>query len=222
MATDAYSGAEGEVNAQKKAALDVLAQFGRRGLEAAVVAQQEGNRVQSDSASANAGYASKMGVGSTGQAEITALTSPGQNAYAANGQGSVDLVGSENDALGKVTGTYFDKVRQAVPLERTASAQIRDQYAAAYAERQAAVASAARRDQEMMVQAALQAQQQREQMARDAEFQRLVLSGMQPLEAEAVMGGLPSVAGAPRPPTLARDARVFIRRPGQAPIRGII
>jgi hypothetical protein len=187
----AFDGAEAAVDAERKSALDALAQFGRRGLEAAVVAQKEGAKIQTDASSENAGFGSSLNVGTGGQAELDALGAGARQAYAANSKGLVDTMASESGALGQVAGNYFNQVRQAVPLERTAASQITDQYKAAYAERQAAVAAAARRDQELLAQAALQAQLERERQARDAEFQRLILLGLQPDEAEAAIGSSP-------------------------------
>ena len=181
MATDSFAGAEGAVDQSKQSALDALAQFGRRGLEAAVLAQQESQKVTSDVDNANTAYGSKLGADSRAQGELSALTQPGRDAFAKDRAQAVAFMSSENDAQQKVTGNYFDQLRQAVPMERTAADAIRDQYAAAYAERQAAVAAQVQRDQEMMRQVALQTQLQREQMAREAELYRLELLGIDPL-----------------------------------------
>lgn len=167
---DSYAGAEASVDAQRKSALDALAQYGRRGLEAAVLAQKEGNQIQTDSATDNASFASDLGIGTAGQGEIAALTSPGQQAYARNGQQAVDAFRSETDALGQVTGNYFNQVRQAVPLERTAAATVTDQYQAAYRERQAQVAADAEARRMALANAALEQQMIREQMAREQEL----------------------------------------------------
>lgn len=169
-----YDGAEQSVDAQRQSALEALAQFGRRGLEAAVVAQREGNRIQSDSASENASFANDLHVGSAGQAELAALTNPGREAYAANGAGSVNLMQTETDALGKVQGNYYNQVKQAVPMERVGADQIVDQYKAAYAQRQADAAAQAELQRQALAQAALQAQMQREEMERQAALFRLL------------------------------------------------
>jgi hypothetical protein len=175
-----YDGAEASVDTQKQSALDALAQFGRRGLEAAVVAQREGNKIQSDAASENATFANDLGVGTAGQKELAALTNPGKAAYAANGAGSVNLMRTENDALGKVQSNYYDQVKQVLPLERASADQIVEQYKAAYAQRQADTAAQAELQRQAIAQAALQAQMQREDMERQAALWRLLNPALSP------------------------------------------
>lgn len=193
---DSFTGAEGSVDKQKQSALDALAQFGRRGLEAAVLSQQESKRIGDTTTSANTAFASERGVDNRGKAELSALTSPGLDAYAKDRAQAVAFVGQENAAQQKVSGNYFDQTRQAIPMERTAAQAIRDQYAAAHAERQAAAAAEQRRHQEILQQVALEAQLERERMAREAELHRLELLGIDPL------------TGAPVAPAPAADARV--------------
>lgn len=195
MATDSFAGAEASVDQQRKSALDALAQFGRRGLEAAVLAQQESGQVRGEADTANQGFASERGVGSRGQAELSALAGSARDTFAQDRSRAVDFLGAEQGAIRDVAGNYFGQVREAVPLERTAAQQIVDQYRAAYAERQAAIAAQEARDREIMQRAALQEQLMRDQMARDAELQRLILLGLAPAEAEAELATrLPAVS----------------------------
>lgn len=167
---DTFAGAEASVDAQKKSALDALAQFGRRGLEAAVLAQKEGNRVQTEAASENAGLASSIGADSRAQAELAALGQPARDAYALNGAQAVAFLGSENDAEQQVNSNYYGQLRQAVPLARTEAAQMVDEYRAAHAERQAQIAADAEARRMAMQNAAIEQQMMREQMAREQEL----------------------------------------------------
>jgi hypothetical protein len=167
---DSFEGAEGAVDAQKKSALDALAQFGRRGLEAAVLAQQEGNKIQTGAVTDNASFASERGVDARGQAELAALSAPAQSAYAKNGAQAAAFVASENAAEGAVNANYYGQLRQAVPLARTESAQLVDEYRAAAAERQAQIAADAEARRMAMQNAALEQQMMREQMARDQQL----------------------------------------------------
>lgn len=212
---DSFSGAEGAVDQQKQSALDALAQFGRRGLEAAVLSQQESKRIGDSTTTANNTFASERNVNDSGKAELAALTQPGLAAYAKDRAQAAAFVASENAAQQAVTGTAFDQTRQAIPMERTAAQAIRDQYAAAYAERQAAAAAEQRRHQEILQQVALQTQLERERMAREAELHRLELLGIDPL------------TGLPREDQITSNpgtTRIFLpARPGTTtPIRGIL
>ncbi len=170
---DSFAGAEQSVDAQKKSALDALAQFGRRGLEAAVVAQQEGNRIQSDTAAANTGFANTLGVDSRAQGELSALSQPGAAAYAQNGAQSVAFLQSENEAEQAVNANYYGQLRQAVPLARTEAQQMVDEYRAAAAERQAQMAADAESRRMALANAALEQQMMKEQMAREQQLHDL-------------------------------------------------
>jgi hypothetical protein len=170
---DSFSGAEGSVDAQKKSALDALAQFGRRGLEAAVIAQQEGNRVQSETAGDNATFANQLGADSRAQAELAALGAPARDAYARNGAQAVAFLESENAAEQAVNSNFYGQLRQAVPLARTEAAQMVDEYRAAHAERQAQIAADAEARRMAMANAALEQQMLREQMAREQQLHDL-------------------------------------------------
>src|SRR5688572_29570751 len=128
---DSFAGAEGSVDAQKKSALDALAQFGRRGLEAAVLAQKEGDRIQTEAATDTRADASSLGADSRAQAELAALAQPARDAYARNGAQAVAFLSSENAAEQAVNSNYYGQLRQAVPLARTEAAQLVDEYRAA-------------------------------------------------------------------------------------------
>lgn len=170
---DSFAGAEADVDSQKKSALDALAAFGRRGLEAAVVSQLEGNRVQTDAAKANTAFGDKLGVGAAGQAELSALGAAGREAYASNGAQTASFMASENRAAGSVNANYFGQLRQAVPLARTEAQQMADQYRAAWEERQAQAAADAEAQRLALQTAALEQQALRDQMAREQELHDL-------------------------------------------------
>jgi hypothetical protein len=182
----AFTGAEESVDKQKRSALDALAQFGRRGLEAAVLSQQESNRVADDATAANSGFATERGVDARGQAELAALQAPAKFAYGTERDAARVSLRDEMGALGSVNENYYNQVREAVPLERTAAEAIRDQYRAAWEQRQLAAQAEQRRHQEMLQQIALQQQLERERMAREAELHRLTLLGIDPLTGQPV------------------------------------
>lgn len=163
---DSFSGAEAAVDTQAKSALDALAQFGRRGLEAAVIAQTEGNRIQSatDATVSRSAYDAK--VSGPAKAALLAINDPGQAAYALNGAQTVAFMGSENDAAQQVNKNFYGQLRQSVPLARTEAAQIADEYRAAHAERQAQIAADAESRRMMMANAAMEQQMMREEQMR--------------------------------------------------------
>ncbi len=177
---DSFNGAEASVDAQRKSALDALAQFGRRGLESAVLAQQEGNRVQSAAGQANTQFGDQLNVGAAGQAELAAFGAPAKAAVATDRAQASGFVASENDAAQSVNGNFYNQVRQSVPLARTEADQMVDEYRAAYAERQAQARAQAEMQQQEVLAAALRAKEERAAALRAQALFELERQGLLP------------------------------------------
>lgn len=164
MMADPFAGAEGEVDRQKAAALNILAQHGRTGLEEATASTRLTDAVAKDTnegfrrdADAVANTLDRsigvMGTPLAARKELTAIAQPSFDAYRADAAGNADLLRAEQGAVRSVNANYFDQARQGVPALRSANQATREAYAAAAAERRA------------QQRAAMQAAEQQRQLA---------------------------------------------------------
>lgn len=159
---DQFVGAQDDINKQRTDALNALAQFGRRGLDAAVARRQQTEGAQQglvQQAQAAGGtfdpYGNKNQQAAVGQA-LAGSARQALNPFVGLSQGTEAMVGRENQAQQQVEGNYFNQAAQAVPLYQQNAQDIVSQYKAAYDERQAQQAHQLAMEAEQRQQAAAQ------------------------------------------------------------------
>lgn len=140
---DQFEGAEDSVNKQRMDALNVLAQFGRRGLEQAVARRQQTEAARSDTqgqAAASAQVFNPAG-NDVQRTKLAALLQSRAGAaldpYVGLARGTEDMIGQENAAQAQVQGNYFQQAAEAIPLYRQQAADTVSQYRAAAEQRAA-------------------------------------------------------------------------------------
>lgn len=162
--TDQFKNAETSVDKQRMDALNALASYGRRGLEAAVARKQD---VESGRAQA-VQSATIPGIVARDQGEIDNIAASPYQSYALDAAKAASNLSQENNALQEVQGNYFNQVREAVPLYRTNAQSVTDQYRKNYEERQAGVARQQAALEAQREQAMIAIESQRQAMAQDA------------------------------------------------------
>jgi hypothetical protein len=174
---DTFAGAEQSVDKQKQSALNALAQYGRRGLESAALAQREASGISQGVEGRNVATAPAGHNRERLQAALGAIGQPVAQAYDKNAAQAKGFLETENLASQAVNRNFFDQVRQAVPMARTNAAQVVDEYRAAYAQRRAEAAAQAQMQQQELAMAAEQMQMERDMMAQEAQLRALELYG---------------------------------------------
>ena len=157
---DSFKGAEASAELQKRNALAVVAEYGRRGLEAVV---RNGADLTSRVQATNTAYramADDFNIPDAMRAELAGQIRKTFTPAVENVQWADRNVRSENAAASQAAGTYFDQVRQAVPMYRSENDELTETYRQAYEERQAKIRAEAeeRAEQRRQFELGLQAQ----------------------------------------------------------------
>ncbi len=198
---DQFAGAEGEVNQQRAEALAALAQFGRRGLEEAVLGQRETAGVAQAARTASTQGGNGAGMSGALRGELGAATDRAMGAYTTDAARRTSFVAGENAAAQVVNDTYFKQTAEAVPMMREAAAETVNEYRQAYEERQAAVAAEKAEREEARQQAAIALGMQQAAMAQNAAIASAQMAASREAAAMAAAGyGITGRVPFERPP----------------------
>lgn len=185
---DQFEGAEGAIDQQRAEALAALAQFGRRGLEEAVLGQREVAGVAGEARTAATVGGRSSGMNEALSGELRASTDRALGAYTADATRRSSFLSGENAASQVVNDTYFKQAAEAVPMMREGAAETVNEYRQAYEERQAAIAAEKAEREEARQQAAIQLGMQQAAMAQNAAIANAQMAASREAAAMAAAG----------------------------------
>jgi len=178
---DAFAGAERQIDQQRQAALNALAQFGRGGLEQAAATQRLSQQAASRSQQGVASDVADFGIGGAGAAELAAFSAPSEAAFSRDAAGNAFLLKGENRAARAVNANFFGQARQGVSALRSNAQAIQEQFRAAAEERRRQQEAQLALFQEQRQRALAQMQAEREQAALQSQAQQQEMAQAQSL-----------------------------------------
>lgn len=136
---DPFRGAEESAMFQRRQALATVAQYGRRGLEAGVQAARGLQDRAVGTREDFQGLANDFSVPEAMRGELAGRLRTTFQPFVADARRAQQNFRNETQAAAQGASTYFNQVRQAVPMLRKENQEVVETYRAAYEERQAQI-----------------------------------------------------------------------------------